>query len=97
MPNGGYPINLILTVGGSDLILRLEGSTIQVVRTEDGGHEPDSSVGQLTDVQACALLFHLNYWGAPNTSVDFHGVSSGWFGTERLEPKFTAPGCRYEL
>lgn len=96
MPNGGYPLHLLLRLN-TEFELYIKGKDISLVHREP---QPDSTwkktwttLGALDSGQVQALLYHLSYWGG-NTShgesvrVKYDGL---W-----VRPKYGHSGCVYD-
>ena len=68
MPNGGYPMQFMMSIEGTDLALLLTGTTITVVRFSSAedltrARYRLTRVAAITDDQVEALVYHLAYWG----------------------------------
>ena len=68
MPNGGYPMQFMMSIEGTDLALLVAGTTITLVRLS-ASKDPTrarlamASIGTLNEDQVQALVYHLAYWG----------------------------------
>lgn len=98
MPNGGYPMQSLTPIAGTDLAIHVRATHVslwqQVPSREDTDRRPTFvSVAELTTDQAGALAYHLLYWsGAAN-----HEVLTGLRGGRLpIRPRFHSAGCRYD-
>lgn len=98
MPNGGYPMQLLTPIAGTDLAIHVRATQVslwrQVPSRDDTGPRPTFvPVAELTTDQTGALAYHLLYWsGAAN-----HEVLNGLRGGQLLlRPRFYSAGCRYD-
>ena len=98
MPDGGYPLQLLLPFAGSDLLLHIRSTRVSLVRripaNNDTGARPTfERVADLTKEQAGALAFHLLYWSGTVS----HGVLAGLPGGRLpVRPQFRSAHCRYD-
>lgn len=90
MPNGGYPIWMLLNLT-ADHALRFKASEVWLVTKEDGRWV---NVHQIPPKAIRAMLYHLIYWGVCGLGETWHGAQ---FAEEPLEPwKITNGWCQYD-
>ena len=107
MPNGGYPMHVMLRIEGTDFALLISGTKVRLTRvTDDPGDDHTNTrprrhvdtLGTLTEQQVEGLVYHLAYWGGmrqerPQSRSHHHD----WVFNGRLaQPKFRTKGCIYD-
>lgn len=98
MPNGGYPMQLLTPIEGTDLALHIRATQVSLWQQVPSPNDTDSRptfvpVAELTTDQAGALAYHLLYWSG---SVN-HELLAGLRGGQLpIRPRFHSTGCRYD-
>ena len=94
MPNGGYPMQLLLPVLETGVAIHIRAGEVSVwqrAASDDDRHwEP---LGTLTSEQVGALIYHLAYWN-PGTNADVLAALRS--SRSRVRPAFTSHDCLYE-
>ena len=98
MPNGGYPLQLLTPIAGTDLAIHVRATEValwQQVPTCDAADTPPTfvSLAALTADQVGALAYHLLYWNGP-VNADLRTALD--LGRLPVRPQFHTRGCLYD-
>ena len=96
MPNGGYPMHLVVLIG-SDFALYISGSSVSLRRLVDDGRGQGlrwtEELGTMSVRQTAAVLHHLAYWGMANHGAD---IRKAGFAGVTIQPGYQVGGCIYD-